>query len=68
MFGLLILLAIIFILVAAFKYLTAAGDPQKVKDASGYVIYAAIAVAVALLAKGIPALVGSFFNTTVTVP
>lgn len=67
-FGILILLAVVFVLVAAFRYLTAAGDPEKVKSASNTLIYAAIAVAVALLARGIPALVGSFFGTTVTVP
>lgn len=62
-FGLLILLAVIFVLIAAFKYLTASGDPEKVKSASNTLIYAAIAVAVALLARGIPFLVYSFFGT-----
>jgi fumarate reductase subunit D len=60
MFTFLIVLAIIFILIAAYKYLTAAGDPEKVKSASHTLIYAAIAVAVALLARGIPLIVGTF--------
>ena len=62
MFTFLIVLAIIFILIAAFKYLTASGDPEKVKSASHTLIYAAIAVAVALLARGIPLIVGTFIG------
>ena len=58
-FTFLIITAIIFVLIAAFKYLTAAGDPEKVKSASHTLIYAAVAVAVALLAKGIPVIVGT---------
>jgi len=42
-----------FILYAAFIYLTAGGDPEKVKTASNQLIYAAVAIAVALVAQGI---------------
>ncbi len=59
-FWLLIVLTIIFVLVAAFKYLTAAGDPEKVKAAGSTLLYAAIAVVVALIAKGLPLLVSTF--------
>src|SRR3989344_6347251 len=62
LFGLLIILAIIFALVAAFRYLTAAGDPEKVKGASGTLLYAAIAVVVALIAKGVPFITANFFG------
>jgi hypothetical protein len=61
-FWLLIVLTIIFVLVAAFKYLTAAGDPEKVKSASHTLLYAAIAVVVALIAKGLPLIVSSFIG------
>lgn len=57
-----IVLTIVFILVAAFKYLTAAGDPEKVKSASHTLLYAAIAVVVALIAKGFPLIVNSIVN------
>ena len=40
--------AIIFILVAAFKYVS--GGPEKVGDALNYIIYAAVGIGVALLA------------------
>jgi uncharacterized membrane protein len=62
MFTFLIVLAVVFVLVAAFKYLTAAGDPEKVKSASHTLIYAGVAVAVAILAKGFPLIIGSFFG------
>jgi len=62
-FYLLIILTIIFVLVAAFKYLTAAGDPEKVKSAGATLLYAVVAIVIALVAKGIPMIVASFFNT-----
>lgn len=63
-FTILIIIAIVFVLIAAFKYLTAAGDPEKVKSASHTLVYAAVAVAVGILAKGIPLIVGNFFGRT----
>jgi hypothetical protein len=59
LFYFLIILAVIFVIVAAFKYLTAAGDPEKVKAASHSLLYAAIAIVVGILAKAVPSLVGS---------
>src|SRR3989344_1037062 len=53
MFTLLMIVATMFILYAAFIYLTARGDPEKVKTASNQLIYAAVAIAVALVAQGI---------------
>jgi len=61
-FWALIVLTIIFVLVAAFRYLTAAGDPEKVKSASRTLLYAAVAVVVALIAKGLPLIVSSFIG------
>ena len=61
-FWLLIVLTIIMVLVAAFKYLTAAGDPEKVKSAGATLLYAVIAVVIALLAKGLPLIVSSFIG------
>jgi heme/copper-type cytochrome/quinol oxidase subunit 2 len=61
-FYFLIVLAVIFVLIAAFKYLTAAGDPEKVKGAGNMLLYTAVAVGVALLARAIPLIVGSFLG------
>jgi len=61
-FWFLIALAVVFGVIAAFRYLTAAGEAEKVKKANSTLLYAAIAIAVALLARGIPLIVGSFFS------
>ncbi len=61
-FYLLIVLTIIFVLYAAFKYLTAAGDPEKVKAAGSTLLYAAVAVVIALIAKGLPMIVSNFIG------
>jgi hypothetical protein len=57
------ILAAIMILYAAFIYLTAGGDPDKVKKASHMLLYAAIAMAVALLATVLPNLVASIVSS-----
>ena len=62
LFYFLIALAVVFIVIAAFKYLTAGGDAEKVKGAGSTLLYAAIAVGVALLARAIPLIVASFLG------
>lgn len=52
-------LAIIFILVSAFQFLTAAGSPEKITSARQMLIYALVAVAIAVVAWGLPDLVTS---------
>ncbi|OGY67979.1 MAG: hypothetical protein A3I24_03215 [Candidatus Harrisonbacteria bacterium RIFCSPLOWO2_02_FULL_41_13b] len=51
--GLLIALSIIFIIYAAFLYLTAAGEEENYKTAKQVIWYAIIAIAVGLLSKAI---------------
>lgn len=55
LFGLLTI-AGIFIIYAAYLYLTASGDAEKVKHASNVIIYAAVAIGVGLLSKVIVAI------------
>jgi len=62
-FILLLLAAVGFVLFAAYRYLTAAGEPDKVSAANKTLIYAAVAVAVALLARSVPVIVGNFVLT-----
>jgi hypothetical protein len=64
MFYFLIALAVVFIVIAGYRYLTASGDPEKVKSANRTIIYAAIAVGVALLATAIPLVVASFLGAS----
>ncbi len=62
MFTILILVAIFYVLLAAFKFVTSNGDSEKTKKARDMIIYAAVAIAAAILAKGIPLIVGNFFG------
>jgi hypothetical protein len=47
----------IFVMLGAFSILTAAGDPEKITSGRNYIIYAAVGMAVAFLARAVPALV-----------
>ena len=49
-FTLLLILAVVFIIVAAYKYLTAGGDVEKLKSAHSTLIWALVAVVVAVFA------------------
>ncbi len=57
-----IILSIALILVAAFKYMTASGDPEKLKSAHKAIMYVAVGIAVAILARTVPVIVGSFLG------
>jgi len=61
------IVAIIFILVSAFLYVTAGGDPIKVGKAKNYLIYAVIGIVVALLSFGISGIVRSFLTSGTTI-
>ena len=50
-------LVAIFVIIAAFQYLTAQGDPEKTKSAKNMIIYAIIALGIALIAGGVKAIV-----------
>mgnify|MGYP001611473199 CR=1 FL=1 len=63
LFVILIVVTIIFIIVAAFKYLTAGGDPEKIKSANYQLVYAAIALVIALVARAFPNIIGTFIGS-----
>lgn len=52
-FVILLVLAVLFIILAAYKYLFSGGSDEAVEAAHKMIIYAVVAVAVAFLAKGI---------------
>jgi len=54
------IVAVMFILFAAFNYLTAGGDAEKITTAKNQLIYAAIAIVVALLAVGFEVIIRNF--------
>jgi len=60
------IIAVLFILFAAFTYLTAGGEAEKVNKAKTQLIYAAVAIAVALLAVGFSAIIQAFLTNPTT--
>lgn len=62
MFWGLIVLSVAMALVAGYLYVTSAGNPEKVGRAGRTLMYAAIGIAVAIIAKGVPLLVGDFLG------
>lgn len=63
LFSIFLIFAVIMILLAAFKYLTSGGDSTRVKEATTAIIYAVVAIGVALLAAGLVGLVKQFLGT-----
>lgn len=57
----LLILAVVFALISAYRYATSSGDPEKVHSAGRTLLFAVVAIVVALLAGGLPSLIGSFF-------
>ena len=57
LFAFLIVAAVIFIIIAAWNYMLAAGDAEKVSTAHRMIAYTAVAIIVAVLARAIPFIV-----------
>jgi len=57
LFALLLIVAVIYLILAGFYFITAQGDPDKVAKARNMVLYALIGVVVAVAAKGLVVLV-----------
>lgn len=56
------IVAALFIIIAAFHYLTAQGNPEKVGSAKDMMIYAVVAIVIALIAMSIPFLLRNFIQ------
>ncbi|MDP2704329.1 MAG: TrbC/VirB2 family protein [bacterium] len=54
------IIATLFIILAAFSYLTASGDETKIKNAKNKILYALVAIAIAVVAGGVVDLVKGF--------
>jgi len=63
MFGLLVALSIVFILYAAFLYVIAQGNDERIGTAKKILIYAVVGLVVGVLAGGIGVAVQSFLGT-----
>src|SRR3989344_130181 len=60
--GLFFAVAILFIFFAAYLYLTAAGDPEKLTKAKNQLIYSIIAIAIGLIAFSVTTIVERFIS------
>ena len=52
-FAIFVILAIIFVLLAAFQFVTAGGEAEKVSEARQKLIWAAVGIIIALISKGL---------------
>ena len=57
-----IAIAVILLILAGYNFLSSSGDAAKVTTARNMVLFAAIGIAIAILAKAIPAMVFSFIT------
>lgn len=55
-------LAVIMVLVGAFKLITSAGNPEKVSEGRKTILYAAVGLAIALVAGGIVSIIKSLLG------
>lgn len=62
MFYILIALSVVFVVWAAYKYLTSRGEEENIRTANRTITYAAISIAVALIARGFPYIIQSVFG------
>ena len=68
LFTILFALAVVMIIYAAFLYLTAAGSPDRINSAKSILIYAIVAIVIALVAGGIPTLIEGILTDSTGVP
>ena len=66
LFIILIFAAVVFVLLSAFDYLKAGGDPKNIKVATNKLMYAIIAVVVAIVARNVPYLAANIIGTNLT--
>lgn len=64
LFALFLALAVIFLIVAALFYLTAAGNQTQLDRAKNTLIYSIVAIVIALIAGGLTSFVGDLLGTS----
>ena len=59
-----LLTAVVLMIIAAFQFLTGGGDPSSLASAKGKLIWAVVAVIIAVLARAIPLVVENIVTAT----
>jgi hypothetical protein len=67
-FGFFLVVAVLFILVGAYELLISKGDPEGFAKAKKTLLYAVIAIAIAVMAKSIVIVVAKIVGTTIVLP
>jgi uncharacterized membrane protein len=62
LYTLILAIAVVMLLYAAFLYLTAAGNDERIGKAKSIILYVVIAIIVAVVANGLISIVQSFFG------
>ena len=63
LFIILLVISVIFIVLAGLQFITGGGDPAAISAARTKLIWAAVGIGVALLARGLPAAVANLIGT-----
>lgn len=63
-FTVLLVVAVVFVLLAAFQFITGGGNAEALEQARSKLIWATVGVGVALLAQAIPTVVRNILNVT----
>ncbi len=68
LFTLALAIGVIYAIVGAFKYMTSGGDSSKVSEAHKTLTWAAVGIAVAILAGSVPGVIASLLGYTEALP
>lgn len=63
-FAIFLAISLIYILLAAFQFITGGGEPEKISEARQKLIYAIIGIAIALVASGLDDIIRSVLGLT----
>jgi len=66
-FGFLLAIVVLMIIVAGYLFVTGGGNPEQIGKARNFLMYALIGLAIAVIARGLVALVGRILGHNITV-
>ncbi|MBI1984855.1 MAG: hypothetical protein HYS60_01950, partial [Candidatus Wildermuthbacteria bacterium] len=61
-FTIFVIVAVLFIILAAFQFVTSGGDAAKVGEARQKLIWAIVGIAIAVMSRGLPAVIRNLLN------
>lgn len=61
-------IAVIMYIISGFRFVTAAGDPEKINTAKKMALWVTIGLMIVIASKGIVVLIGAVLGITITIP